>query len=126
MMQLGNKHSRHSIKRRTTLFMNGSQHNQRIKTLYHYLRATMSQAVHGGQYNPETMEQRNTATKFIICRKLHVLTGQETIVSYIIMCKHDSLWESCRAGSVLHIHRVVAVHLFLGFSEFVILYITSQ
>ena len=24
MMQLGNKHSRHSIKRRTTLFMNGS------------------------------------------------------------------------------------------------------
>ena len=86
----------------------------------------MSQTVHGGQHYTEAVEQWNTTAEFIIAREFHVFSGEEAIVAYIIMCKHDSLWESCRAGSVLHIHRVVAVHLFLGFSEFVILYITSQ
>ena len=86
----------------------------------------MCQTVHGGKYYAETMEKRDTNTQLVIRSEFHVFSGEEAIVAYIIMCKHDSLWESCRAGSVLHIHRVVAVHLFLGFSEFVILYITSQ
>ena len=56
MMQLGNKHSRYSIKSRATFFMNGSQYNQRIETFHHYLRTTMSQTVHGSQHHSETME----------------------------------------------------------------------
>ena len=75
----------------------------------------MSQAVHGGQYNPETMEQRNTATKFIICRKLHVLTGQETIVSYIIMCKHYPFRETGSSWCILHIYHIVTVNFTFKF-----------
>ena len=90
MMQFGNKHSRHSVKSRTTFFMNRSQHNQRVKTLNHHLCTTMGQTVHGSQYNSKTMEQRDATAEFVIRRKLHVLTGQKTVIGNIIMRQHHS------------------------------------
>ena len=56
MMQLGNKHRRHSVKSRTAFFMNGSQHDQRVKPLYHHLCTPMSQTVHRSQHHSKTME----------------------------------------------------------------------
>ena len=91
MVQLGNKHSRHPVEGRTAFFMNGRQHYQRIKPLYHHLRTTMSQTVHRSQHHSKTMEQRHTTTKFIISRKLHVFTSQKTVVGNIIMSQHHSL-----------------------------------
>ena len=88
LQQLGDKHSRHTIKSRTTFFMNRGQHNQRVETFYHHLCTTMSQTVHGSQYYPKTMEQRNATTKFVICRELHVFPRQKSIIGDIIMCQH--------------------------------------
>ena len=43
-------------KSRTAFFMNGSQHDQRIKPLYHHLCTPMSQTVHRSQHHSKTME----------------------------------------------------------------------
>ena len=110
MMQLGDKHSRHTIKSRTTFFMNRGQHNQRVETFYHHLCTTMSQTVHGSQYYPKTMEQRNATTKFVICRELHVFPRQKSIIGDIIMCQHHPFREAGSARCILHIYYIVTIH----------------
>ena len=42
------------------------------------------------------------------------------------MGEHDSFGETGRARSVLHVHRVVAVHFRFRFQQLVIVYVTSQ
>ena len=126
MMQLGDKHSRHTIKSRTTFFMNRGQHNQRVETFYHHLCTTMSQTVHGSQYYPKTMEQRNATTKFVICRELHVFPRQKSIIGDIIMCQHHPFREAGSARRILHIYYIVTIHFAFQFVQTVIFHIISQ
>lgn len=74
-MQFGNEHGRYAVESRTAFLVYGSQYEQRVEAFYHDLCAAMRQAVHGGQYHTEAMEQRNTYSQLIIGRELHVLTG---------------------------------------------------
>ncbi len=126
MMQFSNKHSRHSVKSRTTFFMNRSQHNQRVKTLNHHLCTTMGQTVHGSQYNSKTMEQRDATAEFVIRRKLHVLTGQKTVIGNIIMRQHHSFRKTGSARGILHIYHIMAANLALEFVQTIISHIIPQ
>ena len=55
-----------------------------------------------------------------------MLARQETVVADVVMGEHDSFGETGRARSVLHVHRVVAVHLRFCFQQLVIVYVASQ
>ena len=55
-----------------------------------------------------------------------MLARQETVVADVVMGEHDSFGETGRARSVLHVHRVVAVHLRFRFQQLVIVYVASQ
>ena len=93
--------------------MNGSQYDKRIETFYHHFGTSVGEAVHGGQYHTEAMEQRYADTKFIIGSKLHVLSCQETVVGYVVMGQHYAFGETGGSTGVLHVYDIVAGYLCL-------------
>ena len=126
MVQFGDKHRWHTVKGRTTLLMNRSQYDQRIKLLNHHLRTAMRQTVHCGQYDTKAVEQRYTYAELIILRKAHVLTSEIAIIGDVIVSEHHALGESrCTAG-VLHVHRIVAADVLLHLKQYLVLDILSQ
>ena len=113
MIKFGDKHRGHTIEGRTTFLMNGGQHHQRIKLLYHHLRTAMCQTVHRSEYHTKAVEQRYTDTEFIVLRKAHVLTSEIAIISDVIVCQHHTLGEASRTRGILHVADIVTSHILL-------------
>ena len=80
----------------------------------------MCQYIHGSQYYAEAVEEGNATTKLVFGRELHMLTGQKTVVGYIIVRQHDTFRETCRTGCILHIDYIVAIDEFLGIFQFIV------
>ena len=126
MIQFGNKHGRYAIEGRTPFLVDGSQDQQRVETLNHHLCTAMCQAVHGGQYHSETMEQRYTDTQFVVGGEFHVFSCQKSVVGDVVVGQHDAFGESRSARGVLHVHGVVAVYLLFGPCQFLVVHVVSQ
>ncbi len=126
MVQFGNEHGGYAVKRRAAFLVNGSEHYQRVEAFHHYFCAAVCQAVHGGKYHTEAMEQWYTDAKFVIGGKLHVFTGKKAIVGNVVVGKHDTFRKSCSAGRVLHVHYIVAGHLTLELIQAFVFYIVAQ
>ena len=86
----------------------------------------MSQTVHGSKHYTEAMEERYTDAEFVFRSKLHVFTGEETIVGNVVMGQHNPLWETCCTGCILHVYHIVAIDFLLGFNQFFIFDIATQ
>ncbi|OAV75112.1 hypothetical protein Barb7_01313 [Bacteroidales bacterium Barb7] len=118
MIQFGNKHGRHAVQSRTPFLVHGSEHHQRVEAFNHHLRTAVRQHIHACQRHAEAMKERHAATQFVVRRKAHALAGEKAVVGNIMMRQHDSLREAGRAGSILHIDDVAAVHLPLRLNQF--------
>jgi len=111
MMQLGDEHRGYAVECGTSLFVDGRKHHERVEALYHDLRTAVSEAVHRGEHHAEAVEQGHATTELVIGGKLHVLTGEETVVGDVVVGKHYSFRESGCARSVLHVYHIVAAYL---------------
>lgn len=94
MMQLGDEHRGYAVECGTSLFVDGRKHHERVEALYHDLRTAVSEAVHRGEHHTEAVEQGHATTELVIGGKLHVLTGEETVVGDVVVGKHYPFRES--------------------------------
>ena len=126
MVELRNKHGGHTVKHRTPFLVNGCKGNKRIKFFDHHLRAAVSEAAHGGQHHSEAVKQRHAYTTFIIGGKLHVYSGEVTVVHYVVMCEHNSFRKSGCARGILHIDHILTASQSAKPFEFIVIHVIPQ
>ncbi len=111
MVELGDKHRRHAVHRRSTLLVNGLQNELGVELLHDDHGRTMRQTRHYSEHASKAMEKRHGQRHTVSSAKLLALADEKAVVQDIAMSEHDALRESRSAARILHHDHIVVGEL---------------